>query len=109
VIVESHNDLREVEKIIMKAQILAGAMALALAVGMTTGAMAFSHSGFHSGRLEGVRGFSGWHHGDWGSRRFVGGYGHRYEDDYGTNRGLAGVGAGSYCPAFSRCGAGLPN
>jgi hypothetical protein len=94
----------------MRKQIFAGAMALALAAGMTTSAMAFDHdSGFNSGRFEGVRGFSGWRHGDWGSRRFVGGYGHHYEDDYGTSRGLAGVGAGSYCPAFSRCGAGLPN
>jgi hypothetical protein len=80
----------------MRKQIFAGAMALALAAGMTTSAMAFDHD-------------SGLRHGDWGSRRFVGGYGHHYEDDYGTSRGLAGVGAGSYCPAFSRCGAGLPN
>lgn len=79
----------------MRKQLLAGATALALAMGMTTGAMAFSHDGvhggFHSGRFEGVRGFSGWRHGDWGSRRYVGGYG----------------ASGTYCPAFSRCGAGL--
>ncbi|MGB6236915.1 MAG: hypothetical protein WBG16_06150 [Bradyrhizobium sp.] len=94
----------------MRQQIIAGAMALALATGMTTSAMAFDQdSGFHSRRFEGVRGFSGWRHGEWGSRRFVGGYGPRYDGDYGARRGLAGVGAGSYCPAFSRCGAGLPN
>ena len=91
----------------MKRQILAGAMALALATGMTTSAMAFD-SGFHSGRFEGIRGFGGWRHGEWGSRRFAG-YGPRYNGDYGARQGLAGIGAGSYCPAFSRCGAGLPN
>jgi hypothetical protein len=88
----------------MRKLILAGAMALALATGMTANAMAFDHDGgFHSGRFEGVRGFGGWRHGEWGSRRF-------YRPHYdGTRRGLAGFGAGSYCPAFSRCGAGLPN
>lgn len=90
----------------MKQQLLAGAMALALATGMTTSAMAFDHdSGLHSRRFEGVRGFGSWRHGEWGSRRLVGGY----DSEYGARRGLAGVGAGSYCPAFSRCGAGLPN
>lgn len=89
----------------MKKQLLAGALALApalvLAMGMTTSAMASSHDsfqggrGFHSSRYEGVRGFRGWRHDDWSYRRF-GGYG-------------AGVGQSTYCPAFSRCGAGLPN
>jgi hypothetical protein len=90
----------------MKRPILASAIALALAAGMTSSAMAYSHGGFHSrfhsGRFEGVRGYGAWRHGDWGSRRFVGG-------DYGARRGLSGLGEGSYCPAFSRCGAGLPN
>ena len=86
----------------MKRQLIAGVMALALAAGMTTSAMAFDHGGFHSGRFEGVRGFSGWRHGDWGSRRFVGGYGPHHHEDYG------GSATETYCPAFSRCGAGLP-
>lgn len=87
----------------MRKQLFVGATALALAMGMTTGAMAFDHdNGFHSGRFEGVRGFNGWRHGDWGSRRYVGGYGHHYEAG-------SGVGGGTYCPAFSRCGAGLPD
>jgi hypothetical protein len=99
------------QEIQMKKQLFAGAMALAFAAGMTSSAMAFDHGdrGLHSERFEGVRGYSGWRHGEWGSRRFVGGYGPRYDGDYGARRGLAGVGAGSYCPAFSRCGAGLPN
>ena len=90
----------------MKRRVIAGAMALALAAGMTTSAMAFDHggSGFHSGRFEGVRGFSGWRHGDWGSRHFVEGYGPLH----GGNYGVEGPGPASYCPAFSRCGAGLP-
>jgi hypothetical protein len=88
----------------MKRPILASAIALALAAGMTSSAVAYDHGGsvFHSGRFEGVRGYGAWRHGDWGSRRFVGG-------DYGARRGLSGLGGGSYCPAFSRCGAGLPN
>lgn len=90
----------------MKRLILAGAMALALATGITTSAMAFDsdgvHSRFHTSRFEGIRGYGSWRHGDWGSQRFVSG-------DYGARRGLSGVGEGSYCPAFSRCGAGLPD
>jgi hypothetical protein len=90
----------------MKRPILAGAIALALATGTTSSAMAFGHhsfhSRFHSSRFEGIRGYGSWRHGDWGSRRFVSG-------DYGARRGLSGLGEGSYCPAFSRCGAGLPN
>jgi hypothetical protein len=90
----------------MRKQIFAGAMALALATGMTTSAMAFDHDGgFHRGRFEGVRGFSGWRHGEWGSRRFVEGYGPLHDGNYGSE----GPGLASYCPAFSRCGAGLPN
>jgi hypothetical protein len=87
----------------MRKQILASATALALALGMTTSAMAFGndrvHSGVHTGRFEGVRGFNGWRHGDWGAHHPVGGYGDRYNDDYG--------GMPTYCPALSRCGAGL--
>ena len=87
----------------MRKQLLAGATALALAMAMTTSAMAFSQSGFHSDRFEGLRGFSGWRDGGWGSRRFGGGYGrHRDGDDYG------GSAMETYCPALSRCGAGLP-
>ena len=87
----------------MRKQLLAGAAALVLALGMTTGAMAFDrdgvNAGFHSDRFEGVRGFSGWR--DGGNRRYVGGYGH-HDESYG------GTGTETYCPAYSRCGAGLP-
>jgi len=86
----------------MRKQLLAGATVLALAMAMTTSAMAFSQSGFHSDRFEGVRGFGGWRDGGWGSRRFVGGYGRHHDGDYG------GSATESYCPALSRCGAGLP-
>jgi hypothetical protein len=94
----------------MKKQLLAGAAAFALAVGMTTGAMASDdgsgshagtggiHGGFHSGRFDGVRGFSGWRRGDWGSRSYYDSYG----ADLGAHSGHV------ECPAYSRCGAGLP-
>ena len=85
----------------MRKQLLAGAAALALAMAMTTSAMAFSQSGFHSDRFEGVRGFSGWRDGGWGSRRFIGGYGSHHDEDYG------GSAAKTFCPAYSRCGVGL--
>jgi hypothetical protein len=90
----------------MRRQLLGSAMAFALAMGTTTGAIAFEHGGdiygggFHSGRFEGVRGFSGWRHGDWGGRRSVGGYRSPY-DSYG-----AGLGPDTrhvVCPAYSRC------
>jgi hypothetical protein len=86
----------------MKRQILAGAMVLALATGMTTSAMAFGHGGgghvggfgghaggfgahvggmggmhsFGGSRFAEVRGYGAWGHGGWGGRRFVGGYGY---------------------------------
>ena len=89
----------------MRKQILAGV--LALATGMTSSAMMSSamasgndsyHSRFHTSRFEGIRS----RHGDWDGRRLVSGY-------YGARPGLSGLGEGTYCPAFSRCGAGLPN
>ena len=73
----------------MRKQILAGAMVLALATGVTTSAIAFErgaaagfHEGFHRGGLHG----HGAHHG-WNGRRFVGGhggrgYGPRYDGGY---------------------------
>ena len=89
----------------MGRHIFACATALALATGMTSSAMAYDHGdrGLHSERFEGVRGYSYLHDGDWAGRR----YGH--QDDYGAGRGLSGAGGGTYCPAFSRCGAGLPD
>ena len=85
----------------MRRQLLGSAMAFALVMGMTTSAIAFDRdNGFHSGRFEGVRGFSGWRHGDWGGRRSVGGYRSPY-DSYG-----AGPGPDTrhvVCPAYSRC------
>jgi len=64
----------------MRKQLLAGAMAVALAAGMTTGAMAFDRGGDGSfaarnaSRFNGIRGFSGYRHG-WSGQRFVGGDG----------------------------------
>jgi len=102
----------------MKRQILAGATALVLASGMTTSAMAFSHGGGHVGsihagaigpmhsfggsRFAGVRGYSGWRHGGWGGRRFVGGYGGGWGyggwgypyDAYAADVGVVGLGLG---------------
>jgi hypothetical protein len=57
-----------VQEVLMRKQLLAGAMAVALATGMTSSAMAFDRDGaggFHSGRFAGIRGFSEhrWHHG----------------------------------------------
>jgi hypothetical protein len=99
----------------MRKQFLAGTTALALAIGMTTSAMAFedggglhagiggSHSGFHSRRFEGVRGFSGWRRGDWGSRQFDGGYGGRgyggpYYHGHPTDLGPLGFSFGPATP-----------
>src|SRR5271169_1452712 len=100
----------------MRKQVLAGAMAVVLAMGMTTSAMAFGHGGGHGGgfhggfagsrgsfaamrggNFAGVRGFSGWRHGAWGSRRAVGGYGGGYGpyyDDGGIDVGLGLLGLG---------------
>jgi hypothetical protein len=78
----------------MKRQILVGAMALALAASMACSAMASQHNGRHSE-------YGGLHHADLDSRQFV--------SSYGVRRGLSGLGEGTYCPAYSRCGAGLPN
>jgi len=74
-----------VQEVLMTKQLLAGAMAVALAAGMTTSAMAFDRGGDGSvaarngSRFAGVRGFSGYRHG-WSGRRFVGDHGGR---DYG--------------------------
>src|SRR5579862_256534 len=73
------------EEVRMRRQLLSTVMAFALAMGMTTGAMAFEQGGdlydggFHSSRFEGVRGFSGWRHGDWAGRRSVSGYRSPYD------------------------------
>ena len=66
----------------MRKQIVAGTIALALATGITTGAMAFDHAGglhtgigaihggsFAANRMAGVRGYSAWRNGGWGSQR----------------------------------------
>jgi hypothetical protein len=82
-----------VQEVLMRKQLLAGAMVVALATGMTTSAMAFDRGGaggFHGGgfggyhggsfaarngsRFAGVRGFSGYRHG-WSGQRFIGGHG----------------------------------
>jgi hypothetical protein len=74
-----------VQEVLMRKQLLAGAMAVALAAGMTTSAMAFDRGdagGYHGSsfvarngsRFAGVRGFSGYRHG-WSGQRFVGGHG----------------------------------
>jgi hypothetical protein len=90
----------------MRRQLLSTVMAFALAMGMTTGAMAFEQGGdlydggFHSSRFEGVRGFSGWRHGDWAGRRSVSGYRSPY-DSYGASLGPDTRHV--VCPAYSRC------
>jgi len=76
----------------MRNQLLAGAIALALAAGITTSAMAFDRGGgFHGGGLHsgyssfrgshgdmrgsnfsGIRGFASWRNGGWGASRFSG-------------------------------------
>lgn len=78
----------------MKRQILVGAMALALAASVTSSAMASHHNTRHSE-------YGGLHHAYLDGRQFV--------SSYEGRRGLSGLGEGSYCPAYSRCGAGLPN
>ncbi len=60
----------------MRRQILAGAMGLVLAAGLTTSADAFdrdstSKSGLHGSRFTGVRSFSELRHGGWNGPRFV--------------------------------------
>jgi hypothetical protein len=118
----------------MKRQIFAGALALALATGMTTSAMAFGHGGghgfaghvggmhagigaFHGGsfaanRMTGVRGYSAMRHGGWGGRRFVGGYGgygyggwdYPYDNAYAADVGIVGLGLGLAGLASGYCG-----
>lgn len=116
----------------MKRQILAGAMALALATGMTSSAMAFGHGGhaggfgghigmggvhagmgamhggFAANRMAGVRGYSAMRHGGWGGRRFVGGYGYGgwgYPyDAYAADVGIVGLGLGLAEAATGYCG-----
>jgi hypothetical protein len=104
-----------VKEILMRKQLLAGAMAVALATGMTTSAMAFGHGsggrgggGFHSGgygglhsggfrssygamrggNFAGVRGFSGYRHGAWGGRRFINGNGYGGYGPYYDDSGI---------------------
>jgi hypothetical protein len=79
----------------MRKQLLAGAMALALATGMSTSAMAFDRGGasgfhddgfhrdgYHGSRFAGIRGFSEhrWHHG-WSGHSGLG-YGPSYGGGY---------------------------
>ena len=107
----------------MRKQLLAGAMALALAAGITSSAMAFGHGGGSShgggfrnsygamrgGTFAGVRGFSSFRHGALGVRHFVGGYGYggsgyapySYDDSIGLGPLGLGVGlADSYCSPY---------
>ena len=92
----------------MRQQLLAGAMAVALATGLTTGAMASGHGdrgdfhggrGFHGGGFHaGHSGFHGTYAGIRGGRRFVGGYrGAHYE-------GIAPFGhAVGFGPGYGTC------
>jgi hypothetical protein len=98
----------------MRKQLLAGAMAVALATMMTTGAMAFSHNGggrgshgggFHAGS-SGLRGSHAGIHGAHGRHgwRYVRGYGGQGDGGYGPYYGgpgltgvRIGVGAGDGC------------
>ena len=108
----------------MRKQILAGAMALALATGMTTSAMAFGHGGasfhggrfqsgaihgggFHTNRFDGIRSFGGarggYVRGHSGGGRY--GYGRGYPDDaYAADVGLVGLGLGLAEAATGYCG-----
>jgi hypothetical protein len=65
----------QVQEVIMTKQFLAGAMAIALATGLTSSAMAFGHGGsggFHGGGFHGGAGFGGSHGG--GFRTGLGGF-----------------------------------
>jgi hypothetical protein len=66
----------------MRKRILAGAMALAFGASLTTSAIAFDHAGglhtgigaihggsFAANRMAGVRGYTAWRNGGWGSQR----------------------------------------
>jgi hypothetical protein len=83
-----------VQEVLMRKQLLAGAMVVALATGMTTSAMAFDRGGaggFHDGgfhrggfhrggfhghgRHAGIRGFGHGRHPGWSGPRVVGGHG----------------------------------
>lgn len=99
----------------MRQQLLAGAMAVALATGLTTGAMASGHgdrSGFHGGRGFHDGGFHAGHGGlrgtyagirggpgqGWNGRRVVGGYGGGYYE------GIAPFGhAVGFGPGYGTC------
>jgi hypothetical protein len=100
----------------MRKQLLAGVMALALATGMTTSAMAFHgagsgvHGAMRGGTFAGVRGFSSFRHGALGPRRFAGGrsYGGRgygpyaYDDSFALGPLALGAGLanGNYCSPY---------
>jgi hypothetical protein len=97
-----------VKEALMRQQLLASAMAVALATGLTTSAMASGHGdrgGFHGGRgfhgggfHAGHSGFHGTHAGIRGGRRFVDGYrGAHYE-------GIAPFGhAVGFGPGYGTC------
>jgi hypothetical protein len=88
----------------MRKQLLAGATALALAMAMTTSAMAFdqtgrglhagrSHGGFNSSRFAGVRGFESWRHGGLDNHGFDGSHsGQGYGDPRGGYSDLGPLG-----------------
>ena len=106
----------------MRQQILAGAIALAVATGMSTSAMAFGHgghagshvgmgavhSGFAANRMAGVRGYTAMRNGGWHGRRFVGGFGYGgwgYPyDAYAADVGIVGLGLGLAEAATGYCG-----
>jgi hypothetical protein len=84
----------------MRKQLLAGAMAVALATIMTTGAMAASQNDkSHNGKGHSVRGSHAGIHGAHGGpgRRAVGAYGRNGDGDRGPDfigLGISGVGIG---------------
>ena len=83
----------------MKTKMLVSLVALALAAGVTTSAIAFEQAGgFHSDRYAGVRGYSAWRHGDLSGRRISGGYnpgphGYAYGSPHYEGYGYRGSGA----------------
>lgn len=107
----------------MRKQILTGATALALAAGVTSGAMAFDQGtgsgsylrGYHArgygashsyrsgrgSRFEGIRGYESWRHGGWGSGSTI------YRGGY-LDLGPLGFTAACGSPTYGRgyCGQG---
>jgi hypothetical protein len=87
-------DPSRLQEFLMRKQFLAGVLALALATGMTTSAMASDQGGrsqakMHAKRHAGARGISSAQTGVWYGRRVGGGAGYPYGDDFDVRLGAA--------------------